>query len=71
MTKKEELRVSKAILNFGPVEKVKQYTKHDRSVKDTSSVVVINTDCEGVCYKIYAWQKFQIMPERCQMQGHY
>ena len=27
--------------------------------------VVINTDCEGACYRIYARQKFQIMPERC------
>ena len=26
--------------------------------------VRINTDCEGVCYRIYAQQKFQIMPER-------
>ena len=28
-------------------------------------IIVINTECEGVCYKIYARQKFQIMPERC------
>ena len=28
--------------------------------------VVINTECEGVCYRIYARQKFQIMPERRQ-----
>ena len=27
-------------------------------------IVVINTECEGVCYRIYARQKFQIMPER-------
>ena len=27
-------------------------------------IVVINTECEGICYRIYAWQKFQIMPER-------
>ena len=26
--------------------------------------VVINTECEGVWYRIYARQKFQIMPER-------
>ena len=26
-------------------------------------IVGINTDCEGICYKIYARQKFQIMPE--------
>ena len=27
------------------------------------NIVVINTECEGVCYRIYARQKFQIMPE--------
>ena len=26
--------------------------------------LVINTECEGVCYRIYARQKFQIMLER-------
>ena len=29
-------------------------------------IVVINTDCKSVCYRIYTRQKFQIMPERCQ-----
>ena len=36
-----------------------------------AGVVVINTDCEGVCYRIYARQKFQIMPERRQTWGIY
>ena len=31
--------------------------------------VVINTDCEGVCYRIYTQQKFQIMPERLRREG--
>ena len=31
--------------------------------------VVINTDCEGICYRIYGRQKFQIMPEHCQAEG--
>ena len=34
-------------------------------LKDLSNVV-INTECEGICYRIYAWQKFQI-----QARGHY
>ena len=27
-------------------------------------IIVINSSCSGVCYRIYARQKFQIMPER-------
>ena len=35
------------------------FLKPDRPV----FIIVINTSCSGVCYRIYARQKFQIMPD--------